>query len=136
MIQRSPPGTLRDVLWTDEEFPVQTSSPNIIHPTADTFDREVGGSAEPVLVDFWAPWCPPCLALKPIVQKLATELVGKAKIAFVNVDEQPELAQRFGIQSIPALFIVHHGAVVDSFLGYLPREALLAKLQPHLASDR
>lgn len=112
---------------------MQTAGSNIIHPTAANFDAEVGGSDVPVLVDFWAPWCPPCLALKPIVQKLAGELEGKARIALVNVDEEPALAERFGVQSIPALLVVSKGAVVDAFTGFTPREGLLRRLAPHMA---
>lgn len=115
---------------------MQTAGSNILHPTASTFDNEVGGSSLPVLVDFWAPWCPPCIALKPIVQQLAGELDGKAKIAFINVDEEPELAGRFGIQSIPALMVVSKGEIVDSFLGYTPKDALLARLNPHLGAQQ
>lgn len=113
---------------------MQTAGSNIVHATASNFESEVGGSNVPVLVDFWAPWCPPCVALKPVVTELAGELGTKAKVAFVNVDEQPELAERFGIQSIPALFVVVNGAIVDSFGGYMPKAALLGKLNPHLTA--
>lgn len=63
-----------------------------LHPTAETFDEEVLQSSQPVLVDFWASWCPPCMMLKPEVERLATELSGRAKVAFINVDEEPTLA--------------------------------------------
>ncbi len=113
---------------------MQTSDTNILHPSAESFDAEVGGSNLPVLVDFWAPWCPPCVALKPVVHQLAGELAGKAKVAMVNVDEHPALAERFGVQSIPALMVVVNGAVADAFAGYTPKEALLSHLQPYLAT--
>jgi thioredoxin 1 len=108
-----------------------TDSNAVIHPTAETFDAQVGGSEVPVLVDFWAPWCPPCVALKPVVQQLAGEVSGKAKVAFVNVDENPELAERFGVQSIPALFIVSKGRVVDAMVGFTPKDTLKARLAAH-----
>ncbi len=111
---------------------MQVSQTNVLHPTSATFDEQVGKSSLPVLVDFWAPWCPPCVALKPVVQQLAGEVAGKARIAFVNVTDEPELAERFGVTSIPALMVVAQGAVVDSFVGYTPKEALLDHLRPHM----
>ncbi len=104
----------------------------ILHPTSQSFDAEVLGSDLPVLVDFWAPWCPPCQMLKPIVASLAPEYAGRARIAMVNVDDQPELAERFGVQSIPALMIVKGGEVVDAFVGAMPKPALTAKLDAAL----
>lgn len=106
---------------------------NVLHPTAASFDAEVMGSDQPVLVDFWAPWCPPCRMLKPEVEKLAGELAGRARVAVINVDEQPELAERFGVSSIPALMVVSGGEVQEAWAGYTPRPALLAKLEPHMA---
>ncbi len=101
-----------------------------IHPTIDTFDKDVLRSSIPVLVDFWAPWCPPCRMLKPELERLAAELSGRATIAFVNVDEQPQLATAFNVNSIPALAVIKDGKVVDAWTGYLPRAAILARMQP------
>ncbi len=106
--------------------------PATLHPTASTFDREVLQSPVPVLVDFWAPWCPPCMMLKPEVERLASELGDRAKVAFVNVDEEPELAARFGVTSIPALFVVKNGRRADAWTGYAPRSAMVARLEKHL----
>lgn len=106
---------------------------NTINPTASTFDREVGQSTLPVLVDFWAPWCPPCRALKPEMEKLAGEVAGKAKIAFINVDEEPQLAAHFGVQGIPALMIVKDGEVVDSWTGYAPKDVVKQRLEQFMA---
>ncbi len=103
-------------------------TPSTIHATTDTFDRDVLAPGTPVIVDFWAPWCGPCRMQKPVMEKLAGELAGRARVVLVNVDEEPALADRFGVQSIPALMIVRDGQVVDTFLGYTPRERLLEHL--------
>lgn len=103
-----------------------------LHPTAETFDQEVLRSEQPVLVDFWAPWCPPCMMLKPEVERLAADLAGRAKVAFINVDEEPELAGMFGVSSIPALMIVKNGRRVDAWTGYAPRAAMLGRIEKHL----
>jgi thioredoxin 1 len=108
---------------------MSTNATNVLHPTASTFKAEVLDSAQPVLVDFWAPWCPPCRALKPSVEQLATEMQGVAKFAFVNVDDQPDLAAQFRVESIPALFIIKGGKVVDSIVGMAPKATLKARLE-------
>ncbi|MBC7288611.1 MAG: thioredoxin, partial [Armatimonadetes bacterium] len=88
------------------------------------FDAEVVNSDIPVLVDFWAPWCAPCRAVAPIVEKVAERYQGKVKVVKVNLDEAIELAQRFGIQSIPALFLFKNGEVLARLIGVQPEEAL------------
>lgn len=103
-----------------------------LHPTAETFDEEVLQSDVPVLVDFWAPWCPPCMVLKPELERLAAELGGQAKIALINVDEEPELAGMFDVRSIPALLIVKKGRGVDAWIGFSPRAAMLDRIEKHL----
>ncbi len=103
-----------------------------LHPTTRSFAKEVLESDRPVLVDFWAPWCPPCRMLKPEVERLAAELEGRARVAFVNVDEEPQLAEMFGVTSIPALVIVKGGRPVDAWTGYAPRDAVRARVEKHL----
>jgi thioredoxin 1 len=101
---------------------------NVIHPTPATFDKEVMQASRPVLVDFWAPWCPPCRALKLVVEQLATEMPDDALFAFINVDEHPALAEQFGVSSIPALMIVQGGDVVDAWTGFAPKAAIKGRL--------
>ena len=92
--------------------------------TEDNFDQEVLQSDLPVLVDFWAPWCGPCRAVSPVVEKVAEAFAGKLKTVKVNVDEAPGLAGKYGIRSIPSLFIFRGGEVVDSLVGFMQEPEL------------
>ena len=102
--------------------------------TEATFTREVLESSKPVLVDFWAAWCGPCRAIAPAIEDLASDFEDSAKVAKVNVDEQPALAASFGIRSIPTLLFFQNGKVVDQALGAVPKEVLAEKLSALFAS--
>jgi thioredoxin 1 len=107
-----------------------TSRPVVV--TDASFDRDVMSSPLPVLVDFWAPWCGPCRMTDPIVEKFAGEYAGRLRVAKVNVDENPYIAQRFGIQSIPTMMVVRNGQIVDRWMGAMPEPVLRNKVSPHI----
>lgn len=92
------------------------------------FDSEVLKSATPTVVDFWAPWCGPCRIVGPILEELATELAGAVQFVKVNVDDNQELASRYGIQGIPTLLFVKDGEIVDGQVGAVPKDVLKNKL--------
>ena len=100
-----------------------------INLTASAFEAEVLKSDMPVLVDFWAPWCGPCRMLAPAVAQLAEEYEGKAKVCKVNVDEEPELARRFGIVSIPTVLVFKNGQLAETVVGLRPKAELEALLK-------
>jgi len=101
--------------------------------TASEWDAEVLGSDVPVLVDFWAEWCGPCMAIGPHVEALAEDFDGKAKVFKVDVDAEGELAMRYGVMSIPALFIFKDGKVVQQMVGMKGKEDLAAALRQHMS---
>ena len=91
---------------------------NVNHFDGPTFEADVLQSVEPVVVDFYADWCPPCKLLEPVVERLATEYAGKVKIGKLNTDDNPEIAIRYGVMGIPTLSLFRGGKLVDRLVGY------------------
>jgi thioredoxin 1 len=100
--------------------------------TEQTFDEEVKGSSEPVLVDFWAEWCGPCKMISPILEEIASEQTGKLRIRKVNVDENLELGRRFDVMSIPTLILFKEGEPQLRIVGAKGKGQLLQELHPFL----
>lgn len=96
--------------------------------TENNFRNEVLESSKPVLVDFWASWCGPCHIIAPAIEELASDYDGRATVGKLNVDEQPGIAQQYGIQSIPSVLFFRDGNVVDQVVGAVPKKALAEKL--------
>jgi thioredoxin len=106
-------------------------NPNVHVVGAADWDVEVLQSSELVLVDFWAEWCPPCRKLGPVIDALADEYAGRAKVVKLNVDESPEVASKYAIFSIPTLLLFRGGQVVHQLVGFRPKEELKAALDAH-----
>ena len=106
---------------------------DIVKTSEDSFDTDVIETETPVLVDFWAPWCGPCKMVAPVVQELADDYDGRLKVAKVNVDDNPQLAMKYGIRGIPTLLIFKGGEVAEQVVGFVPKQALAEKLDSVLA---
>lgn len=99
---------------------------------ASQFDAEVLNSEQPVLIDFWATWCRPCIAITPTVEEIASEMSGQAKVFKVDVDQNQELAMKYDIMSIPALIVFKGGKEVDRMVGAGSKADIKALLQKHV----
>ncbi|HEY7142447.1 MAG TPA: thioredoxin [Methylomirabilota bacterium] len=105
-----------------------TTSDSVTLPLTERNFSEIVAATPRLLVDFWAPWCGPCRAVAPVLEELARAEAGRLVVAKVNVDEQPTLAQRYGVQAIPTLLFFKDGQVVDTVVGALPKAELSRRL--------
>jgi thioredoxin 1 len=103
-----------------------------LHVTDDNFKSEVLESPVPVVVDFWAAWCGPCRMIAPIIEEMADEYEGKAKLCKLDVDNNQQVAMQFGIRSIPTVLIFKNGEVADSIIGAVPKQQIVDKLEAQL----
>lgn len=101
--------------------------------TDDNFENEVLQSTEPVLIDFWATWCGPCKMIAPIVEELAGEYQGKAKIGKLDVDENQQTSIKYGVRSIPTILIFKDGKLKDTIIGAVPKPQIVSKLNAALS---
>lgn len=113
-------------------LPVDSAPDRPVDITDRTFHEEVILASMPVLVDCWAPWCGPCRMMGPVLQQLAKAYAGRVKIAKLNVDENPQIASRYAIRSIPTLLVFNRGEMVDTLVGALPASEIERRLAPLL----
>ena len=106
----------------------QATENQILQLTLESFNSEVAENSSPILIDFWAPWCGPCRMMKPILQEAAVKMVGRVRVAQVNIDQEPELANAFGIQSIPTCVLVEGRKAKAAFVGLMPADALVSQV--------
>jgi thioredoxin 1 len=106
-------------------------SQNVVVVASESWDREVLQSKQPVLVDFWASWCAPCRMIAPHVEALADAFAGRARVAKLDVDANPELASRYSVLSIPTLLVFKDGKVVEQRVGALPKAELFRLMETH-----
>lgn len=104
---------------------------NIKNLNADSF-KDAVASAQPTLIDFWAPWCGPCKAIAPILEEIAQEMNGEIQIGKVNVDDEPEISAQYNIRAIPTLLLFKDGKTVEQFVGMTNKDDLVTKVRAHL----
>lgn len=97
----------------------------MINLTNENFEKEVISSKKPILVDFWASWCGPCQMIAPIVEEISNELSERIEVGKLNIDEQPEIAIKYDVMSIPTLILFKDGKVVNTIIGYHSKEEIL-----------
>ena len=108
------------------------SSEKVLTISSENFDEEVKNSDLPVLVDFWASWCGPCRMVAPIIDELADDFQGRAKVVKINVDEQRDLAVKYGVMSIPTIMLFKNGEVVDKIVGARPKSDFASMIEKNL----
>lgn len=104
----------------------------MIKLTTENFDEQVLHGDKPVLVDFWAEWCPPCKMIAPILKQIEAELGDRLILAELNGDENPEIVSRYGVMGFPTLYLFRNGEIVQQIVGAKPKRALLAQLDGHI----
>jgi thioredoxin 1 len=109
------------------------SEHGILTLTEENFDEQLARAEDPILVDFWASWCGPCRVIGPWLEELAEELAGQVHFAKINVEDNGDLANRFGISSIPTLILFKKGKVVDQMIGAVPKEQIRRMVQKYLS---
>jgi thioredoxin 1 len=104
----------------------------MLNLTDSTFDHTINNAPAPVLVDFWAPWCAPCRTIAPIVEQIAEKYTGRLVVAKVDLDDNEQLVQRFGIRSIPTLLVFKNGDVVGQLVGAVPAKVIENEVLKHI----
>jgi len=110
------------------------ASESVVELTDSNFETEVVQSESPVLVDFWAPWCQPCMRLGPTIDALAEEFQGRVKVGKVNIDENQQAAMKHGIMSIPTILVFRGGEIVEKFVGLTDKDELKTSLDKALSA--
>ena len=100
--------------------------------TDSTFEQEVLQSEQPVVVDFWAPWCGPCRKLGPVLEEISNEFAGKVKFVKVNTDENLKTAQNYSISGLPSLLVFKNGKALERMVGLMPKSTIISNIEKHL----